>query len=188
MRRVLIALGALVILAGSAAAQAYPSGPVTMVIPFAAGGPTDVLGRIIGESMSKSLGQPVIIENVGGAGGVVGSSRVAKGKADGSQFVLGTVRGGAGAGRAEVQLALVGLGVGDEFLEIVGGQLLVGHEHQRHLGDQDDGIEVRGRIVLRLGIERLVLRMRADTLAAYCSTRWPASTRPMCPIAAPARQ
>jgi tripartite-type tricarboxylate transporter receptor subunit TctC len=91
MRRVLIALGALVILAGSAAAQAYPSGPVTMVIPFAAGGPTDVLGRIIGESMSKSLGQPVIIENVGGAGGVVGSSRVAKGKADGSQFVLGTV-------------------------------------------------------------------------------------------------
>jgi tripartite-type tricarboxylate transporter receptor subunit TctC len=78
-------------LTGIAAAQPYPSGPVTMVIPFAAGGPTDVLGRIIGESMSKSLGQPVIIENVGGAGGMTGSSRVAKGKKDGSQVVLGTV-------------------------------------------------------------------------------------------------
>ena len=62
-----------------------------MVIPFAAGGPTDVLGRIVGESMSKTLGQAVIIENVGGAGGMTGSSRVAKGKTDGSQFVLGTV-------------------------------------------------------------------------------------------------
>jgi tripartite-type tricarboxylate transporter receptor subunit TctC len=91
MRRALVALLALAAFAGSAAAQQYPSGPVTMVIPFAAGGPTDVLSRIVGESMKKTLGQPVIIENVGGAGGMVGSTRVAKGKNDGSQFVLGTV-------------------------------------------------------------------------------------------------
>jgi tripartite-type tricarboxylate transporter receptor subunit TctC len=91
MRRVSVALLALAAFAGGAAAQTYPSGPVTMVIPFAAGGPTDVLGRIVGENMSRSLGQAVIIENVGGAGGVVGSSRVAKGKTDGSQFLLGTV-------------------------------------------------------------------------------------------------
>ncbi len=91
MRRALLALLALAACASSAAAQTYPTGPITMVIPFAAGGPTDVLGRIVGENMSKTLGQPVIIENVGGAGGMVGSSRVAKGKADGSQFVLGTV-------------------------------------------------------------------------------------------------
>ena len=91
MRRVLLALWALAVCAGSATAQPYPSGPVTMVIPFAAGGPTDVLGRIVGEYMKKTLGQPVIIENVGGAGGMVGSTRVAKGKNDGSQFVLGTV-------------------------------------------------------------------------------------------------
>ena len=91
MRRALLALLALAACAGNAAAQTYPTGPITMVIPFAAGGPTDVLGRIVGENMSKTLGQPVIIENVGGAGGMVGSSRVAKGKADGSQFVLGTV-------------------------------------------------------------------------------------------------
>jgi len=91
MRRACVALLALLTLAGSAAAQTYPTGPVTMVIPFAAGGPTDVLGRIVGENMSKTLGQAVIIENVGGAGGMTGSSRVAKGKTDGSQFVLGTV-------------------------------------------------------------------------------------------------
>src|ERR1700704_6002114 len=70
MRRAFVGLLALTAFAGSAAAQPYPSGPVTMVIPFAAGGPTDVLGRIVGESMSKTLGQAVIIENVGGAGGM----------------------------------------------------------------------------------------------------------------------
>jgi tripartite-type tricarboxylate transporter receptor subunit TctC len=91
VRAVLFALWALTALAGAAAAQQYPSGPVTMVIPFAAGGPTDVLGRIVGESMARTLGQAVIIENVGGAGGMTGSSRVAKGKKDGSQFLLGTV-------------------------------------------------------------------------------------------------
>jgi tripartite-type tricarboxylate transporter receptor subunit TctC len=91
MNRVLLALSALLALAGTAAAQQYPSGPVTMVIPFAAGGPTDVLGRIVGETMAKDLGQPIIIENVGGAGGMTGSSRVAKGKKDGTTFLLGTV-------------------------------------------------------------------------------------------------
>src|ERR1700704_5619390 len=91
MNRILLALWALAAFAGPSTAQPYPTGPVTMVIPFAAGGPTDVLGRIVGENMSKSLGPPVIIENVGGAGGMTGSSRVAKGKKDGSQFVLGTV-------------------------------------------------------------------------------------------------
>jgi tripartite-type tricarboxylate transporter receptor subunit TctC len=92
MKVVAAAFWILVALAGVAAAQQpYPSGPVTMVIPFAAGGPTDVLGRIVGEAMTRDLGQPVIVENVGGAGGMTGSSRVAKGRKDGSQFVLGTV-------------------------------------------------------------------------------------------------
>jgi tripartite-type tricarboxylate transporter receptor subunit TctC len=72
-------------------AQQWPTGPVTMIIPFAAGGPTDVLGRIIGERIAKSLGQQVVIENVGGAGGMVGSSRVAKARPDGNTFGIGTV-------------------------------------------------------------------------------------------------
>jgi tripartite-type tricarboxylate transporter receptor subunit TctC len=75
---------------GTAQAQVYPSRPLTMVVPFAAGGGTDVLGRIIGRRLSEVLGQQVIIENVGGAGGMVGSSRVAKAPPDGYQFVLGS--------------------------------------------------------------------------------------------------
>jgi tripartite-type tricarboxylate transporter receptor subunit TctC len=91
MRVAAVAAWIMLVLASGAAAQSYPSGPVTMVIPFAAGGPTDVLGRIVAEHMTKVLGQSVVVENVGGAGGMTGSSRVAKGKKDGSQFVLGTV-------------------------------------------------------------------------------------------------
>ena len=57
--------------------------PMTMVIPFAAGGPTDVLGRVVGARMSEILGQQVVIENVGGAGGMTGSKRVADAAPDG---------------------------------------------------------------------------------------------------------
>ena len=75
---------------GAALAQAYPSKPVTMIIPFAAGGPTDVLGRVMAQRMSELLGQQVAVENVGGAGGMVGSARVVKAPPDGYQFVLGS--------------------------------------------------------------------------------------------------
>jgi tripartite-type tricarboxylate transporter receptor subunit TctC len=73
-----------------AAAENWPARPLTMVVPFAAGGGTDVLGRILGRRLSEILGQQVIIENVGGAGGMVGSARVAKAAPDGYQFVLGS--------------------------------------------------------------------------------------------------
>jgi tripartite-type tricarboxylate transporter receptor subunit TctC len=85
------ALAAFVTAATPATAQTYPTRPVTMVIPFAAGGPTDVLGRIVGARMSELLGQQVVIENVGGAGGMTGSARVAQAKPDGYTMVLGTV-------------------------------------------------------------------------------------------------
>ena len=78
-------------LAASAAAQNYPTRPVTMIIPFAAGGPTDVLGRIVGQRMSELLGQQVVIENVGGAGGMTGSKRVADAQPDGYVMGIGTV-------------------------------------------------------------------------------------------------
>ena len=84
-------VGALLALTASASAQNYPTRPMTMVIPFAAGGPTDVLGRVVGARMSEILGQQVVIENVGGGGGQTGSRRVADGKPDGYTFVLGTV-------------------------------------------------------------------------------------------------
>ena len=86
------AVGAFLALASTAAAQQdWPTRPVTMVIPFAAGGPTDVLGRVMAERMSQILGQQVVVENVGGAGGMTGSQRVAKAEPNGYQFVLGTV-------------------------------------------------------------------------------------------------
>jgi tripartite-type tricarboxylate transporter receptor subunit TctC len=72
------------------AAQGWPTRPVTMVVGFAPGGGTDVLGRIVGRRLAEVLGQQVIIENVGGAGGMVGSARVAKAAPDGYQFVLGS--------------------------------------------------------------------------------------------------
>jgi tripartite-type tricarboxylate transporter receptor subunit TctC len=89
---VLAALMAVVpALGGTANAQEFPTRPVTMIIPFAAGGPTDVLGRVVGQRMGEILGQQVVIENVGGAGGQTGSKRVADAKPDGYTFVLGTV-------------------------------------------------------------------------------------------------
>ena len=86
-----VALAGVVALSGSAFAQNFPARPVTMVIPFAAGGPTDVLGRVVGAKMSEVLGQQVVIENVTGAGGQTGSKRVADSPPDGYNFVIGTV-------------------------------------------------------------------------------------------------
>ena len=72
------------------AQQPYPVRPITMIVPFAAGGPTDVLARLIGQHMSQSLGVQVVVENVTGAGGTIGSSRVAKATPDGYTMVMGT--------------------------------------------------------------------------------------------------
>ncbi|MCC6777274.1 MAG: tripartite tricarboxylate transporter substrate binding protein BugD [Hyphomicrobiales bacterium] len=74
-----------------AGAQSYPAKPMTMIIPFAAGGPTDVLGRVVAARMSEVLGQQVVVENVGGAGGMTGSKRVADAAPDGYTFGIGTV-------------------------------------------------------------------------------------------------
>src|ERR1700674_3328252 len=78
---------ALPMVSRSARAQAYPSRPITMVVPFAAGGPSDVIGRIFAERIRASLGQPVIIENVAGAGGSIGTGRVARAVGDGYTLV-----------------------------------------------------------------------------------------------------
>ncbi len=86
-----LAVIGLLALPAPAASQEWPTRSMTMVIPFAAAGGVDVVGRIIGARMAEILRRPVIIENVGGAGGMVGSSRVAKAAPDGYQFVLGSV-------------------------------------------------------------------------------------------------
>src|SRR5258708_34357324 len=85
------AFAALLALAGSAAAEDYPTRSLTMVIPFAAGGPTDVLGRVVAARMGDILGQQIIVENVGGAGGMTGANKVKVAPPDGYQILLGTV-------------------------------------------------------------------------------------------------
>src|SRR3954471_20911295 len=72
-------------------AQTWPTRPLTLVVPFAAGGPSDVAGRIIAQRLTEILGQQVVVENPSGAGGTIGSSRVAKAEPDGYQFVIGNI-------------------------------------------------------------------------------------------------
>src|SRR5215218_6723716 len=91
LKTITAAFAALLAIGGAAGAQDYPTRPVTMVIPFAAGGPTDVLGRVVAARMSELLGQQIVVENVGGAGGMTGANRVKAAPPDGYQIVLGTV-------------------------------------------------------------------------------------------------
>jgi tripartite-type tricarboxylate transporter receptor subunit TctC len=85
----ILALGSCLWAALPAAAQTYPSHPITIVVPFAPGGATDVLPRMFGERLRALLGQPVIIENVSGAGGTIGLGRVARAAPDGYTLVSG---------------------------------------------------------------------------------------------------
>ena len=80
---------ALPVMSRIARAQTYPSRPITMIVPYPAGGPTDTIARLLGERMRASLGQPVIIENVAGAGGNIGVGRVARAAGDGYTLGIG---------------------------------------------------------------------------------------------------
>jgi tripartite-type tricarboxylate transporter receptor subunit TctC len=90
MRRLLAVLAATVALALPGASRAaWPERPITMIVPFAAGGPTDVVARIVAEHMSRTLGQQVVVENVAGAGGTTGSLRAAQAAPDGYTIEMG---------------------------------------------------------------------------------------------------
>jgi tripartite-type tricarboxylate transporter receptor subunit TctC len=89
-RRALLGTAVALGLAGAARAD-FPDRAVTLVIPFAAGGSTDVVGRIVAERMSAELGQQVVVQNVGGAGGSLGAEQVAKADPDGYTILMGTV-------------------------------------------------------------------------------------------------
>src|SRR5688572_5160663 len=84
---------AALVLAGplAAAAQSYPERPISFVVPFAAGGATDALARQFAERMARNAKQPIIVENIAGAGGTVGAARVARAKPDGYTYLIGHV-------------------------------------------------------------------------------------------------
>jgi tripartite-type tricarboxylate transporter receptor subunit TctC len=86
-------LGAVALMAVStfAAAQAYPSRPITLTVPFAAGGPTDTIARIMAERMSRALGQTVVVENVTGAGGAIAGNKIAHAAPDGYSVTIGHI-------------------------------------------------------------------------------------------------
>src|SRR5215831_18319526 len=86
----LLALVAHLPFVATAPAQEWPSRPMTMVVPFAPGGGSDLLGRILAPPLSELLGQPVTVENVGGGGGMTAALRVSRAAPDGYQFVLGS--------------------------------------------------------------------------------------------------
>ncbi|GGH11360.1 hypothetical protein GCM10007036_08360 [Alsobacter metallidurans] len=89
MKRLLIATAALLAATAAGHAQAYPTKPITMVVPFAAGGPTDIVARIVSEHMSRTLGQQIVVENVAGAGGTTGTTRTAQAAPDGYNIMMG---------------------------------------------------------------------------------------------------
>lgn len=100
MKTLLMAIAVALANIGAALAQDYPSRPITIIVPFAAGGAADAIGRIMADGMSKHIGQPVVVENVGGAGGATGSARVKNAKADAYTIGLGSM----GTHAASVQI------------------------------------------------------------------------------------
>src|SRR3712207_3625806 len=90
MKKIALALAAVAGLAATGAqAQGYPTRPITMIVPFAAGGPTDVIARIVSDNMSRTLGQQVVVENVAGAGGTTGITRASQAQPDGYTIMMG---------------------------------------------------------------------------------------------------
>jgi len=92
MKRLITGLAALAVLAAApAAAQTYPNRQITMIVPFAAGGPTDIIARIMADHMSRTLGQTIVVENQAGAGGTTASTRVSRATPDGYTIMMGNL-------------------------------------------------------------------------------------------------
>jgi tripartite-type tricarboxylate transporter receptor subunit TctC len=89
MRRLILTLAGVLIVVASAVAQTFPAKPITMIVPFPAGGPTDTLARILADHMKTTLGHPIIVENVSGAAGSIGVGRVARASPDGYTLSVG---------------------------------------------------------------------------------------------------
>ena len=98
LQRVILAVGAALALIGAATAQEYPTRQITVIVPFPAGGSTDILARILSEPMRQALGQPVVVQNVPGAGSTIGTGRAVQAAPDGYTLIVGNWTSHVGAG------------------------------------------------------------------------------------------
>jgi tripartite-type tricarboxylate transporter receptor subunit TctC len=89
MKPILVAVALATFVVGAASAQPYPTKPIRMIVPFAPAGPNDILGRLVGQKITEQLGQPVVVENRGGAGGTIGLDVAAKSPGDGYTLAMG---------------------------------------------------------------------------------------------------
>lgn len=148
------AAAAATLCATALAAQPYPSQPITLVNPYAAGGPADTLGRALARELEKQLGQPVVVENKAGGGASIGTQIVARAKPDGYTLLLGTAA-------AHIVTPLMQHtsydGVKDfRFIGIVGNQpnmLVVNPKPGRQIGGRTDraGAQAARQVELRVG-------------------------------------
>ncbi len=91
LRRLLLTLAPLLLAAGTATAQTFPAKPLTLIVPFPAGGPSDALARALAQGMAADLKQTVVVENIGGASGTIGLTKLANAAPDGYTFGFGTI-------------------------------------------------------------------------------------------------
>ena len=97
-RNAILSIGAVLAFAGAAAAQEYPNRQITVIVPFPAGGSTDLIARLIAEPMRQALGQPVLVQNVPGAGSTIGTGKAIASPPDGYTLIVGNWTSHVGAG------------------------------------------------------------------------------------------
>jgi tripartite-type tricarboxylate transporter receptor subunit TctC len=153
--------------AATVAAQTWPKRPVTMVVPYAPGGSTDLVARLIAPGLAAALGQPVLLENMAGVGGIAGVSRVAKAASDGYQFVLGNV------GTHAQNQFLFAYPPYDAMVEFVPAALLV---------DQAMLLAVRADLPTA-GLDEFVVHLRANAASMqYASAGFGSPTHLACAL------
>ena len=184
MRHLIRVAFALLAFATPAAAQDFPTKPIKLIVPFPPGGPNDIIARVVGAKMAELLGQPVVIDNRGGAGGVIGTDAVAKAEPDG--YTVAITSAGALAISKSLQEKLPYDTLKDLKPDHAGRQGAgTAGGRQQCAGEVDDGAagarqgEARpAQLRLRPG------RARCRIWPANCSRPPPASTSCMCPTRA----
>ena len=176
--------------AGAASAQTYPSRPITLVVPYPPGGATDAIARIIQDSMSQSLGQQIVIENIGGAGGMIAAARAARAAPDGYTVLLHQVAMAAGMTlypnlTFDAEKDFVAIGLVNTAASTVAARPDAAAEQYRRAGALDEGARTehqdracRRRLVRSSGRRAARPGDRRDGHAGSLSGRRPGAQRP----------